>query len=57
MTSAIEIGPASGPNVTLEADTSSNSAPRPAKTKKHEEYQYLDLIQDILNNGEHRPDR
>ncbi|KKY21882.1 putative thymidylate synthase [Diplodia seriata] len=24
---------------------------------RHEEYQYLDLIRDILENGEHRPDR
>jgi hypothetical protein len=26
-------------------------------TPRHEEYQYLDLIRDILENGEHRPDR
>lgn len=26
-------------------------------TKRHEEYQYLDLIRDILQDGEHRPDR
>ncbi|EXJ91200.1 thymidylate synthase [Capronia coronata CBS 617.96] len=26
-------------------------------TPRHEEYQYLDLIQDILQRGEHRPDR
>jgi hypothetical protein len=25
--------------------------------KRHEEYQYLDLVQEILDNGEHRPDR
>ena len=25
--------------------------------KRHEEYQYLELIRDILANGEHRPDR
>lgn len=25
--------------------------------KRHEEYQYLDLIRDILERGEHRPDR
>lgn len=25
--------------------------------KKHQEYQYLDLIRDILEHGEHRPDR
>jgi thymidylate synthase len=24
---------------------------------EHEEYQYLNLIREILNNGEHRPDR
>ena len=27
------------------------------KSCKHEEYQYLDLIRNILDNGEHRPDR
>ncbi|ETS82706.1 Thymidylate synthase [Pestalotiopsis fici W106-1] len=26
-------------------------------TKPHEEYQYLDLVQEILETGEHRPDR
>jgi thymidylate synthase len=26
-------------------------------TGKHEEYQYLDLIREILETGEHRPDR
>lgn len=25
--------------------------------RDHEEYQYLDLIRDILDCGEHRPDR
>lgn len=24
---------------------------------RHEEYQYLDLVQEILETGEHRPDR
>ncbi|QSZ34273.1 hypothetical protein DSL72_005863 [Monilinia vaccinii-corymbosi] len=28
-----------------------------SQTKKHEEYQYLDLIREILETGEHRPDR
>lgn len=28
-----------------------------ATTKRHEEYQYLDLVQEILETGEHRPDR
>lgn len=26
-------------------------------TQKHEEYQYLDLVREILEDGEHRPDR
>ncbi|WQF85676.1 Putative thymidylate synthase, active, thymidylate synthase/dCMP hydroxymethylase [Colletotrichum destructivum] len=26
-------------------------------TKRHEEYQYLDLVREILEEGEHRPDR
>lgn len=25
--------------------------------KRHEEYQYLDLVREILDSGEHRPDR
>ncbi|KAM0309965.1 hypothetical protein ACHAO8_008576 [Botrytis cinerea] len=33
---------------------SPSSTPAP---KKHEEYQYLDLIREILETGEHRPDR
>lgn len=28
-----------------------------ASTKRHEEYQYLDLIREILEEGEQRPDR
>lgn len=28
-----------------------------APAKRHEEYQYLDLVQEILDQGEHRPDR
>ncbi|EXJ58282.1 thymidylate synthase [Cladophialophora yegresii CBS 114405] len=31
--------------------------PGVARTTPHEEYQYLDLIRDILSRGEHRPDR
>ncbi|KAH8681111.1 thymidylate synthase [Xylariales sp. PMI_506] len=31
----------------------SSSAP----AKRHEEYQYLDLVKEIIDNGEHRPDR
>ena len=26
-------------------------------TPRHEEYQYLDLIREVLAKGEHRPDR
>ncbi|KAF2433510.1 thymidylate synthase [Tothia fuscella] len=56
----IEIGPASGPDVTLEASKSA-STPSQSESKSaasnHEEHQYLDLIRDILANGEHRPDR
>jgi hypothetical protein len=28
-----------------------------ASAKRHEEYQYLDLVKEILEDGEHRPDR
>ncbi|KAK1658994.1 thymidylate synthase [Colletotrichum godetiae] len=28
-----------------------------APAKRHEEYQYLDLVREILDEGEHRPDR
>lgn len=28
-----------------------------ASSKRHEEYQYLDLIREILDEGEQRPDR
>jgi thymidylate synthase len=32
--------------------------PRPVpENPNHEEHQYLNLIRDILENGEHRPDR
>lgn len=33
------------------------SLPRQQSATRHEEYQYLDLIRDILRNGEVRPDR
>lgn len=42
-------------------DPSALKAIDPTNTAKvrnvHEEYQYLDLIQQILDTGEHRPDR
>ncbi|KAH6676422.1 thymidylate synthase/dCMP hydroxymethylase domain-containing protein [Halenospora varia] len=31
--------------------------PTPSSIDKHEEHQYLDLIREILETGEHRPDR
>ena len=31
--------------------------PKTNGTPRHEEHQYLDLIREILANGEHRPDR
>lgn len=31
--------------------------PKMTETKPHEEHQYLDLVREILENGEHRPDR
>ncbi|KAF7947640.1 hypothetical protein EAE96_008722 [Botrytis aclada] len=38
--------------------TEPKPSPNPTSTpKKHEEYQYLDLIREILETGEHRPDR
>ncbi|KAF2098790.1 thymidylate synthase [Rhizodiscina lignyota] len=53
--SPIAIGPASGPDVTLKAEEPIQPSKEPRIP--HEEYQYLDLIRDILDHGEHRPDR
>ncbi|OLN97994.1 Thymidylate synthase [Colletotrichum chlorophyti] len=38
----------------LATPTKKNGA---APAKRHEEYQYLDLVREILETGEHRPDR
>jgi len=54
---AIEVGPASAPEAVLKPVEAQNSTPVTRENPQHEEYQYLDLIQDILDNGEHRPDR
>lgn len=54
---AIEIGPASGPETTLKPVESEKTTSTERENPQHEEYQYLDLIQEILDNGEHRPDR
>ncbi|KAF1976344.1 bifunctional dihydrofolate reductase-thymidylate synthase [Bimuria novae-zelandiae CBS 107.79] len=60
--SAIEpvITPSYVPEPSKEASTSTTIHPTPTTSKSnpaHEEYQYLDLIRDILRDGEHRPDR
>lgn len=56
LTATTELGPASGPDATLKPEeTPTHKAPR--QHPSHEEYQYLDLIRDILESGEHRPDR
>ncbi|KAK6437500.1 Thymidylate synthase [Oleoguttula sp. CCFEE 5521] len=52
-----DIGPASGPNVDLKVKPIDQVTTSPSSRESHEEYQYLDLIHDILRNGEHRPDR
>ncbi|KAJ4419749.1 Thymidylate synthase [Gnomoniopsis sp. IMI 355080] len=43
----------SAPSATPEAAFTQNGA----SAKRHEEYQYLDLVREILEDGEHRPDR
>ena len=53
----IDAGPASGRRVTLETRKVSEKNSEPAIDPGHEEYQYLNLIRDILDHGEHRPDR
>lgn len=53
----VETGPASGPDTILKPVESQNTTLLPRQDPQHEEYQYLDLIQEILDNGEHRPDR
>lgn len=56
---AVDVRPGSVPNI-LPDPRSGLSAQGTAiinNALRHEEYQYLDLIRDILQNGEHRPDR
>jgi thymidylate synthase len=56
----IEPGPSNDFNASAlagrEVDISTKSS-APIVDANHEEYQYLDLIREILDNGEHRPDR
>ncbi|KAK7183116.1 hypothetical protein DPSP01_014349 [Paraphaeosphaeria sporulosa] len=55
--SAIEtvISSSPAPDATKESSTNGTSSTQPHHA--HEEYQYLSLIRDILQDGEHRPDR
>ncbi|KAI7577710.1 thymidylate synthase [Hortaea werneckii] len=47
-----------GSEVITNPDAPSNGSSHPPTAQKpHEEYQYLDLIREILAHGEHRPDR
>lgn len=39
------------------ASTAATTMQNGASTKRHEEYQYLDLVREVLKDGEHRPDR
>ncbi|KAF4119683.1 thymidylate synthase [Geosmithia morbida] len=39
------------------ASKQDNAAVTAAPVRNHEEYQYLDLVREILDDGEHRPDR
>jgi len=53
---ATEVGPASAPHVDLKPNATSNGPPQRSQPE-HEEYQYIDLIRQIIDTGEHRPDR
>ncbi|KAH9888151.1 thymidylate synthase/dCMP hydroxymethylase domain-containing protein [Xylariomycetidae sp. FL2044] len=44
------------PEAQLTNSSAKSSGPA-VPMKRHEEYQYLDLVKEILDNGEHRPDR
>ena len=41
----------------VKGTTAHDAAAADGTAVRHEEYQYLDLVGDILANGEHRPDR
>jgi hypothetical protein len=49
-----KMSPALTDSVAVEAPIKQNTVSPP---KRHEEYQYLDLVREILDDGEHRPDR
>jgi thymidylate synthase len=49
-------GPASGPKITLAPKAITGTPPQRTQPR-HEEYQYIDLIRELIDHGEHRPDR
>ncbi|KAH7549200.1 hypothetical protein BM1_10585 [Bipolaris maydis] len=53
---ATTIDPETSPQTQKDTETQ-NPPPPPTSNPAHEEHQYLSLIRDILQNGEHRPDR
>jgi thymidylate synthase len=42
---------------TINANAAPAAPAAAASNARHEEYQYLDLIREIMDEGEHRPDR
>ncbi|GAM90246.1 hypothetical protein ANO11243_082880 [Dothideomycetidae sp. 11243] len=54
---AIEVPPAPSPQPIIKTNSSEDLPLSTHNNVDHEEYQYLNLIRDIIENGEHRPDR
>ncbi|KAF2149966.1 thymidylate synthase [Myriangium duriaei CBS 260.36] len=54
---AIEVPPAPSPVPDLKTTSAEDLPLPPREDPDHEEYQYLNLIREIIDNGEHRPDR
>lgn len=51
------MSPSATENGDLKPTITTTNGHSPSSHKDHEEYQYLNLIRDILRDGEHRPDR
>ncbi|OHF00526.1 thymidylate synthase [Colletotrichum orchidophilum] len=51
------MAPAAVVSATMSFPDNSTKQNGAAPSKRHEEYQYLDLVREILDEGEHRPDR
>lgn len=41
----------------MASEQDKTATPAATTFRNDEEYQYLDLVREILDNGEHRPDR